>query len=574
MGVCAVCVGISRNFPGASLISNLSFTLQSMACGFFVQANQIPVYARWAKWIAYTFYVFGALCANEFMGPNGPPEGQFYDCPWSDDPGDPLCIEYTGAFIMRSLGLPGNWIWRPIVILIAFIIFFYIVSGLILQFKTVDMEVAQSRQSDEDLSAGKEKFAARPPDEGRRVSITLDKYALDIQKRSIGKRGFTSRRLQILKPISAEFYPGQLNVIMGPSGSGKTSLLCSMARRLHSSVGTRYHVSGNMLYNGAVPSESVIRSLTSFVTQEDDALMPSLTVRESLRFAAGLRLPPWMSKAEKNQRAEEVLLKMGLKDCANNLIGSDLIKGISGGEKRRVTIAIQVLTDPRLIVLDEPTSGLDAFTATSIIEVLSGLAAEGRTLIMTIHQSRSDLFKSFTNILLLARGGHPVYAGPGAAMLTHFENLGYSCPQTTNPADFALDLITVDLQEKEREAATREKVQRLITQWESKPQEPRCGAPAIATPAELGSLKRQMNPFHVVFPLVLRRSAINLRRQSHLVVARLGHIPGIAIILAVFFAPLKHNYEAVQSRMGFVQQFGSLYFIGKCWLPQHNRQIY
>src|SRR5690606_3012306 len=110
-----ICVGVSRHFPGASLVANLSFTLQSMACGFFVQANQIPVYARWTKWIAYTFYIFGVLCANEFMGPDGPPHGQFYDCPWSDDPLDPRCIEYTGRFIMQSLGLPGNWIWRPFV---------------------------------------------------------------------------------------------------------------------------------------------------------------------------------------------------------------------------------------------------------------------------------------------------------------------------------------------------------------------------------------------------------------------------------------------------------------------------
>ena len=81
---------------------------------------------------------------------------------------------------------------------------------------------------------------------------------------------------------------------------------------------------------------------------------------------------------------------MGLKDCADNLVGNDLVKGISGGEKRRVTIAVQILTDPRILLLDEPTSGLDAFTASSIMEVLQGLAQEGRTLILTIHQARSD----------------------------------------------------------------------------------------------------------------------------------------------------------------------------------------
>lgn len=156
---------------------------------------------------------------------------------------------------------------------------------------------------------------------------------------------------------------------------------------------------------------------------------------------------------------------MGLKDCADNLIGSDLIKGVSGGEKRRVSIAVQVLTDPRVLLLDEPTSGLDAFTASSIMEVLQGLANEGRTLILTIHQARSDLFKHFGNVLLLSRGGWPVYAGRGKEMLGYFLRNGYECPKHTNPADFALDMITIDLQQEEREAESRDRVKKLIDQW-------------------------------------------------------------------------------------------------------------
>ncbi|EAU34929.1 conserved hypothetical protein [Aspergillus terreus NIH2624] len=556
----AVSIGVARSFPGASLVGNLSFTLQSFACGYFVQSNQIPVYVRWLKWVAYTFYIFGALCANEFIGPDGPPYGQFYDCPYSDDPTNPACTQYTGRYIMENLGFPPNWIWRPIIVLVAFVIGHYLLAGLLLQYNHFAMDIAQARKTDQDLSAGKEKIAIRPSEEARKVAISLDKYALDIRKRGLFGRG--PRTLSILKPITAEFHPGELNIIMGPSGSGKTSLLNSIARRLRSSAGTKYQVHGDMLYNGAVPSESVIRSVTSFVTQDDDALMPSLTVRESLRFAAGLRLPRWMSREEKNRRAEEILLKMGLKECADNLIGSELIKGISGGEKRRVTIAIQILTDPKVLLLDEPTSGLDAFTAMSIIEVLKGLAAEGRTLVMTIHQSRSDLFQHFSSVLLLARGGYPVYAGEGASMLSHFAKRGYECPQTTNPADFVLDLITVDLQQADREAVTRERVQALITHWDQRTPSLGRRTSHIATPAELGSLKRQMLPFRITYPLVLRRSAINFWRQPPLVMARSMQVLGIGIIMALFFAPLKNDYAAVQSRMGFVQEFAALYFVG------------
>ncbi|KAN0070025.1 P-loop containing nucleoside triphosphate hydrolase protein [Elaphomyces granulatus] len=556
----AVAVSVLRNFPGAALVANLSYTLQSFACGYFVQTNQLPVYVRWLRWTAYTFYTFGAFCANEFMGLKSPEYGHFYDCPYSNDPLDPACKEYTGRFIMDSLGLPSNWIRIPCLVLFAYVLGFYFLAGLLLQYNRFAMGVAQARKSNDDFSAGKEKIAIHPTQNIHRVAISLQSYSLEVKQRRLPWRN--AHTVSILKPITAEFYPGQLNVIMGPSGSGKTSLLNSIARRLRSSAGVQYQLRGDMLYNGAVPSESVVRSVTSFVTQDDDALMPSLTVRESLRFAAGLRLPSWMSAEDKARRAEEILLKMGLKDCADTLIGDDLIKGISGGEKRRVTIAIQILTDPKVLLLDEPTSGLDAFTATSIIEVLNGLAAEGRTLILTIHQSRSDLFQCFTNLLLLARGGYPVYSGKGEEMLPYFGSLGYECSRRTNPADFALDLITVDLQQEDQEAVTRKRVQHLITNWEQTPSDPRQKTSKIATPAELGSLKRQMHPFRVTFPLVLHRSTINIFRQPPLIVARTLQVIGFSIMMTLFFAPLKNNYEAVQSRMGFIQEFAALYFVG------------
>lgn len=230
-----------------------------------------------------------------------------------------------------------------------------------------------------------------------------------------------------------------------------------------------------------------------------------------------------MTTAQKNQRAEDVLLKLGLKDCADNLIGSDLIKGISGGEKRRVSIAVQILTDPRILMLDEPTSGLDAFTALSIMEVLQGLADEGRTLLLTIHQCRSDLFYKFGNVLLLARGGFPIYSGDSKGMLPHFEGLGFPCPVTTNPADFALDLITVDLQHTDREEATRIKVQSLVASWSSGKYITNLHPTEIATPAQLGALVRKAAGFFSAYPILVHRASINFLRQRSLWLdARIG----------------------------------------------------
>ncbi|KAI0185257.1 ABC transporter [Xylaria flabelliformis] len=624
----AACITAVRNFPGASLIANLAYTLQSLACGYFIQSNTIPVYVRWTKYIAYSYYAFGALCSNEF-------EGSFYDCPLAGGASNPACIQYTGRYILNSLGFPQDWVSRPILVMVAFVVFFFLITWYGLAFVTVRMTVARSRTADPDLSAGKEKMVARSRHEVRTIDVCLDKFALELDKRSL--LGTSLPTKTILQPITAAFEAGMLNVIMGPSGSGKTSLLNAMAQRLSNTIRVKYRQTGRLLFNGASPSSTVIRSVVSYVCQDDDALLPSLTVRETLHFAAGLRLPPWMSKREKYQRAEEVLLKMGLKDCADNLVGSDLVKGISGGEKRRVSIAVQILTDPRVLLLDEPTSGLDAFTANSIMEVLQGLSNEGRTLILTVHQARSDLFKSFGNVLLLARGGFPTYSGSANTMLRYFTSLGYQCPRHTNPADFALDLITVDLQEENREAESREKIKRLIESWSyvvehpqskeglslshlnideaakvdirsqllfaSENENEKSGAilaaeeeegdkeqisqykmdgpvlkgphsittptrldflqkTTIATPAELGALVRKRATFATAFPLLLHRSMINLRRQPSLLLARTCQVIGLAILLALFLAPLHHDYYSIQNRVGFVQQICALYFIG------------
>ena len=421
--------------------------------------------------------------------------------------------------------------------------------------------MSKAEKTETDYSAGKESMTARSLDEVRIVNVCLDNYSLDIRKRNLTwwKK---SRIISILKPISTNFEPGVLNVIMGPSGSGKTTLLNGMARRLYDSIMTKYQKNGEMLINGAVPLDRVVRSICGYVCQDDDSLLPYLTVRENLHFAAGLRLPKYLSKTEKIQRAESILFKMGLRDCANNKVGSVLVKGISGGEKRRVTIAMQILTEPRVLLLDEPTSGLDAFTAASIIDVLRGLAEEGRTLILTIHQSRSDLFKHFGNVLLLARGGFPVYAGKGSQMLPHFASLGYNCPTATNPADFALDLISVDLQHSAREATSREKVRSLISNWNHAQPHLIHQASHVATPTELGSLARSMTPFRIAFPLLLHRSFINFRRNPPSIIARTTQVLGFSVILTLFFAPLKSDYYSVQSRLGFIQEFASLYFVG------------
>lgn len=333
-----------------------------------------------------------------------------------------------------------------------------------------------------------------------------------------------------------------------------------MARRLPNRIGTRYESKGKLFFGAAMPNEAVIRSVVSYVSQDDDDLIPTLTVRETVRFAAGLRLPTWMTKDEKNVRAESVLFELNLRECADTCIGDAKKKGVSQGEKRRVAIAVKLLTDPRILILDEPTSGLDSFTATSIIDILRDLAINGnRTVILSIHQARSDWFGYFDHILLIGRGGQPVYAGEGGSILHHFSTLGYHCPLTTNPADFLLDLITVNLQDPAKEAHTRNKVNALVSRWADqtigKPSLHSEGSAAqIRSPAELGRLESTMTPLRIAFPILLQRSILSYRRSSQVIDARIAQVLGFTVIVTLFWAPLRLDYEGVQSRLGFVQQ--------------------
>jgi energy-coupling factor transporter ATP-binding protein EcfA2 len=281
-----------------------------------------------------------------------------------------------------------------------------------------------------------------------------------------------------------------------------------------------------------------------------------------------------MSKDEKMRRADDVLLKMGLRDCADVLVGNELLKGISGGEKRRLSIAVEILTEPQILMwvdcaacschesliggssLDEPTSGLDAFTASSIIQVLEAFVEEGRTVIITIHQGRSGLFPRFTNLLLLARGGQVAYSGKWSNVLQYFVSLGHECPSTVNPADFLSDIVSVDHREEKNEVISGERVENLIRKF-AETQE--SGKLAVSSEAEVGCAGlvglegREPTPMYTAVPLLIRRGLLCFRRRPALAAARIIQVAGISVFLPLFFAPLKTDYISLQNRLGVIQ---------------------
>ncbi|KAI9682035.1 MAG: hypothetical protein M1817_000089 [Caeruleum heppii] len=241
---------------------------------------------------------------------------------------------------------------------------------------------------------------------------------------------------QILSGITGVAHPGQLMAIMGASGAGKTTFLDILARKNKRGV-----VMGGFYVNGEKVDDAEYRSVVGFVDQED-TMLPTLTVHETILTSALLRLPRDMGRSAKEQRVFEVEKQLGIYPIRDQLIGSEEGngRGISGGEKRRVGIACELVTSPSILFLDEPTSGLDAFNAFNVVECLVSLAKDyNRTVIFTIHQPRSNIVALFDQLVLLAKG-KTVYSGEFSRCQPYFDQIGYACPPGFNIADYLVDL--------------------------------------------------------------------------------------------------------------------------------------
>uniref|UniRef100_A0A5B6ZBB7 ABC transporter domain-containing protein n=1 Tax=Davidia involucrata TaxID=16924 RepID=A0A5B6ZBB7_DAVIN len=241
---------------------------------------------------------------------------------------------------------------------------------------------------------------------------------------------------RLLHGLSGYAEPGRIMAIMGPSGSGKSTLLDSLAGRLSRNV----VMTGNVLLNGK--KRRLEYGVVAYVTQED-VLLGTLTVRESITYSAHLRLPTTMSKEEVNGIVEGTIMEMGLQECSDRLIGNWHLRGISGGEKKRLSIALEILIRPHLLFLDEPTSGLDSASAFFVIQALKNVAHDGRTIISSIHQPSSEVFALFDDLYLLS-GGETVYFGEAKMAVKFFAEAGFPCPSRRNPSDHFLRCINTD----------------------------------------------------------------------------------------------------------------------------------
>ncbi|CAI0450729.1 unnamed protein product [Linum tenue] len=308
-------------------------------------------------------------------------------------------------------------------------------------------------EKDED-EAGADDETGHSPSAGKKVAPVTIRWR-NINCSLSDKRSESVRFL--LKNVSGEAKPGRLLAIMGPSGSGKTTLLNVLAGQLMASP--RMNLSGLLEVNGKPYSNRAYKS--AYVRQED-LFFSQLTVRETLSLAAELQLPHISSVEERDEYVNGLLFKLGLVNCADSIVGDAKVRGISGGEKKRLSVACELIASPSIVFADEPTTGLDAFQAEKVMETLRQLAQDGHTVICSIHQPRGSVYDKFDDIVLLTEGAL-VYAGPaGDQPLTYFSKFGYKCPEHANPAEFLADLVSVDYSSAESVYSSRKRIDGLV----------------------------------------------------------------------------------------------------------------
>ncbi|CBI39105.3 unnamed protein product, partial [Vitis vinifera] len=307
----------------------------------------------------------------------------------------------------------------------------------------------------DDLEAGmrKQRIQAEP---------TLPIYLKfkDVTYKVILKGMRTNVEKEILNGITGSVNPGEVLALMGPSGSGKTTLLNLLGGRLNQPT-----AGGSVTYNDQPYSKS-LKSKIGFVTQ-DDVLFPHLTVRETLTYAARLRLPKTLTKQQKEKRAVDVIYELGLDRCQDTMIGGSFVRGVSGGERKRVSIGNEIIINPSLLFLDEPTSGLDSTTALRIVQMLHDIAEAGKTVLTTIHQPSSRLFHKFDKLILLGKG-NLLYFGKASGTMEYFSSIGCSPLITMNPAEFLLDLANGNLNDVSIPSELEDKVQTEHSETETR----------------------------------------------------------------------------------------------------------
>ena len=395
-----------------------------------------------------------------------------------------------------------------------------------------------------DAPAAPRRSAPRLTRRGASVRLTRKSYTIDISFDALGLQLKAGGR-SVLNGVTGNLRHGRVCAVMGPSGAGKTTFLTALCGKASYGI-----LSGDVRINGTpgLLTDRQYKHLVGFVPQED-IMMRDMTVEENIAYAALTRLPAAWPTEDKLAFADGVVDLLGLTDIRDSVIGDETVRGISGGQRKRVNIGIELAADPTVLFLDEPTSGLDATSSMEVCAALRRIADMGLTIALVLHQPRFEIFRTFDDLLLLGKGGKTVYQGAVSDALPYFEAaLDLRCPERVNPADFMLDVVGGDVPREWRALHPDWTPASLFDAWVTE-REARTAAAAAARAALTGAeaegaeylerlTRSRLPPAHdpISFPglvfRVLRRSL--LQQVRHPGIVALDNL--LAMVSALFLA--------------------------------------
>ncbi|KAL4603910.1 hypothetical protein ACB092_10G157600 [Castanea dentata] len=361
---------IFRNPTVAAPCSLLTLIVAYLFSGFVIPKSSLPACLKWGFWFSPLAYAEIGVSLNEFLAPR-----------WQKDSSSNVTLGHQ-VLMSRDLDFSAHFYWISVAALVGYWMVFNIaitfalsyLKGVVLPFEPIT------------------------------ISFENVQYYVDTPK-ELRKKGFPERRIQLLQDITGAFRPGVLTALMGVSGAGKTTLMDVLSGR--KTIG---HMEGEIRIGG-YPKVQDTYSRISGYCEQSDIHSPLLSVGESVAYSARLRLPAQIDKFTRLEFVAEVLQLIELDDIKDALVGVPGISGISTEQRKRLTIAVELVSNPSIIFMDEPTSGLDARAAAIVMRVVKNIVSTGRTVVCTIHQPSIDIFEAFDELMLLKRGGQIIYSG-------------------------------------------------------------------------------------------------------------------------------------------------------------------
>ncbi|XP_078174137.1 ABC transporter G family member 45-like isoform X2 [Carex rostrata] len=430
---------VGRTQVVTNVISTSSLVLIVILGGFLIGRDDLQPWLRWAYWISPFSYSLNAIALNEFLDNRWSTE--FHYGNMKADTVGKAVLEFRGLFT------EWHWFWISVIALFGFSLVFNILSIFALEIFNPPYKRQAIKRKNEmqeiELASCKNGLAPHQqvvfPFQPLTIVFKHISYFVDMPK-EMEKYGVTEKRLQLLQDISGAFRPGVLTALMGVTGAGKTTLLDVLAGRK-----TGGYIEGTISIEGFLKKQETFSRVSGYCEQTD-IHSPFVTVYESLQYSAWLRLPSNVKPQERYIIIEEVMVLVELSNLRNAMVGVPGQNGLSAEQRKRLTIAVELISSPSIIFMDEPTSGLDARAAAIVMRAVRKTVDTGRTVVCTIHQPSIEIFEAFDELMLMKRGGQLIYSGSlgpfSSNMIQYFESIPGvpKIKEDQNPAGWMLNV--------------------------------------------------------------------------------------------------------------------------------------